>query len=362
MSLRRSKMSAMWVLALAVLLGQNVSSLAAERTFQLGGQSMVLEDVSDQAPVYFRSMRLNRVLNVWNVEATVTNLGGAALNGPLVLLVESFTNTSGLLVADGSADGKTFLDLSAQLGNGALSQGEGSVARTLTLGRSGTGAPSVVAKVFARLAQPVAGLQIVRTLDNAGLPLPSVTVDSPGAPGGAAQTDDAFGLATLTQTNQTRALRFSVAGYLPVWRAANVSTGAVGIIPNPRLTRRDVNPASFTPIGGGELTRGNPAVQVKFTPGAFSQDTAAVLTPLTAQTLPLFLPQGWSPLAAFWLELSAEPALVGNGTLTPSGPIPPSETAAFVRLNTNTPAWEVLQLVNGNGTNTVNVSLPGSGA
>ena len=36
-------------------------------------------------------------------------------------------------------------------------------------------------------------------------------------------------------------------------------------------------------------------------PGPFGQDTEAVLTPTDAQTLPGLLPQGWSPLSAFWL-------------------------------------------------------------
>jgi hypothetical protein len=48
--------------------------------------------------------------------------------------------------------------------------------------------------------------------------------------------------------------------------------------------------------------------------------------------------------------------------MTPSGPIPASETAAFVKLNTNSLTWEVLQLVAGNGSNAVNVALTGSGA
>ncbi len=352
--------------ALAILMAISATESSAQpagKVFTLGGATLSLEEATTDLGVYYSSMRYNRAANVWNVEVSLTNRSPRTWLGPVVLLVDSFSGTSGPLQPDGADEvAKPFYELSSLVLDGELVPQETSLRRTLSLAFQTNAAPQLTAKVFARAPQSLAGLQVVRTLDDAGLPLPSVNVDGPGASSGTVQTDGDFGLATLTQTNQTRALRFSAAGYLPVWRVANVSTGAVSIIPNPRLARRDANSASLTPIGGGELTRGHPAVQVKFTPGAFSQNTPAVLTPLTGQTLPLFLPQGWSPLSAFWLELSAEPAMVGNGTLTPSGPIPPSETAAFVKLNTNALTWEVLQLVAGNGSNAVNVVLPGSGA
>jgi hypothetical protein len=116
-----------------------------------------------------------------------------------------------------------------------------------------------------------------------------------------------------------------------VWRIVGATTNGVGIIPSPRLTRRETNLTTFTPIAGGALTRGTPPIEVKFTPGSFSADTTAQLTPLTPQTLPLLLPQGWSPLGAFWLELDREPALPGSAGVT-RGPIAITESAAWVKL------------------------------
>ncbi|MEO8428056.1 MAG: hypothetical protein ABI651_13175, partial [Verrucomicrobiota bacterium] len=283
---------------------------AAQRDFVLAGVKITLNDVSDQADVFFQSMRLNRSLNVWNVDVSVLNKSGQPLEGPLVLLVDSFTGTTGAQSPDGLADNqpaKAFFDFTRTLTNGKLLPGERSTKRPLVLGFQAGGSPKLTVKVFARAALSETGLNLVRTLNAFGQPLPSVLVEdvSSGARlTGAIQTDEAFGLATLTQTNPIAAIRFSEDGFLPVWRIIGATSNGVGVIPSPRLTRRDNNIATFKPIAGGALTRGNPPIEVKFTPGSFSADTAAQLTPLTSQTLPLLLPQGWSPLGAFWLELA----------------------------------------------------------
>ncbi len=346
---------------LAILCGCSASSLlAAENTFSLNGTTLTLTEATADVGVFFTSMRFNRAANVWNVEASLTNRSLRAWQGPLVMVVESFSGTSGLLQPDGvDANAKAFVDLSGQVADGDLASGEISGKRTLTLGFQAGAAPQLNVKIFARAPQSVAGLSLVRTLDEAGLPLPSVTVEGAVNP---VQTDGDFGLATVFQTNAAGALRFSAPGFLPVWRFANATSNSVGIVPHPRLIRRGTNTTTLTPIAGGRLLQVVPSMEISFTPGAFSQDTTAHLTPLTGQTLPLFLPLGWSPLAAFWLELSTEPALPGTASVTPAGPIPAGETAALVRLNPSTPAWEVLQLINGSGSDAVTVALPGSGA
>ena len=346
---------------LAVLWGISVNPLlATEKTFSLNGATLTLEEATSDVGVVFTALRFNRAARVWNVEASLTNRSAQPWQGPFVVLVESFPGTSGVLQPDGQdTNSQAFFDLSGKVTSSELSARETSLPRTLTLGFQAGAAPQLNVRIFARRSPLFAGLSLVRTLDDAGLPLPAVTVD--GADAGA-QTDDTFGLATLTPTNATRALRFSAPAFLPVWRIATVSSNGVSIIPHPRLTRRGTNAVTLTPIAGGRVRRGTPPVEVDFTPGAFSQDTTARLTPLTGQTLPLFLPPGWSPLAAFWLELSSEPALPGSASLTPSGPIFTGETVALVRLNTNSPAWEVLQLLRGNGTNAVTVAVPGGGA
>jgi hypothetical protein len=181
------------------------------------------------------------------------------MNGPVVLLVDSFTGTTGAQSPDGRNDdqpAKAFFDFTGTLTNGKLLPSEQSTKRTLTLGVQAGGSPKLTVKVFARPALSVAGLSIVRTLNAFGQPLPSVLVENVSAGAalaGAIRTDEAFGLATLTQTNAVAMLRFSEDGFLPVWRIVGANGNGVGIIPSPRLTRRDTNITVFTPIAGGAV-------------------------------------------------------------------------------------------------------------
>src|SRR5204863_2493204 len=70
----------------------------------------------------------------------------------------------------------------------------------------------------------------------------------------------------------------------------------------------------------------------------------------------------WSPLQVFWLELSGPISAPAAASLKPSGPIGSGETAAFARLNENTLQWEAAQLLPGNGTNALTVSINGAGS
>jgi hypothetical protein len=49
------------------------TSHCQERTFLLQGVSVQLEDATERVAVFFRSMRLNRALDAWNVEVTLSN-------------------------------------------------------------------------------------------------------------------------------------------------------------------------------------------------------------------------------------------------------------------------------------------------
>ena len=88
----------------------------------------------------------------------------------------------------------------------------------------------------------------------------------------------------------------------------------------------------------------------------------ATLTPLTAQSLPALLPYGWSPLQAFWLEVSGNISGQPTAMLSPWGGLNPGESAALVEWNTNALRWEVRQIISGSGANPVTVILPGAGA
>jgi RHS repeat-associated protein len=338
---------------------------AAEKAFTLSGANLTLEEVSNDIEVRYRSMRLNRAQNVWNVEAVLTNKSSRVVQGPFVLSVEGFTGTTGPLQPDGLDNGtpaKAFFDFSAGVADGALSPGRLTLERTLTLG-VGVGAPSLVTKVFASPNRASVALGLVRSLNDAGEPLASVQIEESGPVGQTNLfTDPVFGVATVGQGAGSHTWKFGTSGYLPVWRQQNLTTNGVAIIASPRLTRRGTNVATITLLDGGQVRDPRGSVQISFPPGAVTQNTTATLTPVTGQTLPALLPLGWSPLQAFWLELTGPVSTPATALLRPSGQIGTSETVALVRLNENTAQWEAVQSLAGNGTNAVSMVLNSGGA
>src|SRR6266480_1028731 len=318
-------------LSLVPLCGQLI---AAEKAFTLGGAVLTLEDVSADVEVRYRSMRLNRAQNVWNVEALLTNRSSRVIQGPFVLLVDSFTGTSGPQQPDGtddSAPAKAFYDFKASVADGTLSPGEVTAERALTLG-VGTGAPGLVTKIFAAPNRSGLTLGLVRSLNEVGQPLAGVQVEEAGPVGPTNLiTDPVFGVATGGQGSGIHTWKFSAPGYLPVWRQQNLSTGEVAILASPRLTRRGISAATITLLDGAQVRDFSGAVQINFAAGAVTQNTTVTLTPLTGQTLPVLLPLGWSPLQVFWLELSGPISAPAAASLKPSGPIGSGETAAFAR-------------------------------
>jgi len=192
----------------------------AEQTFLLNDVSVTLVEVTPDASVYFTSMRLNRALNVWNVEVTISNRSSATLSGPVVLLVDSFSGTSGPQGTDGAADGvKGFYDVSAQISGRGLVPSQKSSPRTLTFGRSGNASPVLTTKVFAGKPPTPTPLGLTRTLNDAGQPLPSVALQVSGPTGvGNNISDRDSGVSSFGQSAGVHTVKFSREGYLPVWR------------------------------------------------------------------------------------------------------------------------------------------------
>ncbi|PYI86833.1 MAG: hypothetical protein DME26_08245, partial [Verrucomicrobia bacterium] len=296
---------------------------------------------------------------------TVENKSTRTLRGPFVLVVDSFTGTSGPQFTDGNAGApspKPFYDLSAAVLDAELAPGERSLPRMLTLG-VGVGTPSLATKVFTQPQRLPKALALVRSLDEAGQPLTDVRVDESGPLGSKTNfTDSVFGVATVGQAEGNHAWKFSKTNYLPVWRQQVLNASNVTVIPGARLTRRATNSVIVTPIAGALASVRGGSIQANFTPGTFSQAASITFTPLTAQTLPALLPAGWSPLQSFWLEMSVEPLKPVGLNLRPSGPISTIETAALARWNETALHWETTQIVPGNGTNGLSVSVSSSGA
>ncbi|MBN9690461.1 MAG: Ig-like domain-containing protein [Verrucomicrobia bacterium] len=354
-----------WLGLLLVLLGAE-GVQAADKTFQLKGSDLTLTDVTADVAVYYRSMRFNRALNVWNVEVALTNTAARTIQGPLILLVEDYRGTTGLRFFDGEDDSvpaKSFVDLSAEAGDGVLQSGEGTMPRTLTLGSSGSDPPALVTKVYAARRAVVPALGLTRTLDEAGRPLPQVAVTVSGPAGSVEQTSDsASGVLAFGQGEGENRLRFAADGFLPVWRRQELTSNQLALAPNPQLPRRSAQTFAVTPLGGTTLSNAAGTISLELGAGVVSQGATVVLTPLTGQTLPAFLPLGWSPLSAFWLESSEPLSGVLTGSLRPAGPIRTSETAALVKWNEAGWRWEVVQVRPGQGTNALPVEVPGVGA
>jgi RHS repeat-associated protein len=343
------------------LLGLSPPARGAEQVVVLNGVSMTLQDVTSESAVYYTSMRLNRALNIWNVEATVSNKSVQTFTAPLVLVVDSAPGTSGLLQPGGFAGVSPVVDLSRKLTQNTLLPGQISAPQTLSFGVS-TGTPSLATRVFAlpALATNLA-VGFVRTLDQAGQPLGSVAVEETGPAGQQTnQTDAAYGAATLGEGPGQYTWKFGAPGFLPVWRRQTLDTNGVALIVYPRLTSRSTNAVAVTPLEGVVIS--NATVAIAFASGSVNSNQTATLTPLTQQTLPALLPPGWSPLQAFWLEMPGPASSPPNATLQLWGPLNQGETGALVVWNSQAFEWDVLQLVTSLGGSVISTTLPGAGA
>lgn len=355
---RRNLTKGIWgCLLLMIAFAANVGA----RSFTFNGTTLDLQEVTTQVDVYFTSMRLNRAVNQWNVDVSISNKVGQAISGPIVLLVDSFTGTTGPLGADGTSSNAAYFDFSSQLLQGALPSGGKSGLRTIALGFTQGGSPKLVTRIFAAAPLGSRALGFTRSLNEAGQPLPSVAIQETGPDGGTTNvTEGELGVVTIGNTPGNYVWKFSLDGYLPAWRIATLQSNSVLVIPYPRLTPRSPLAFAASPLAGGAATNGG--VQVLLAGGAVSQSAVVQLTLLDGQSLPLLLPQGWSPLQAFWLESNPEPVLPLSASLAPWGTIKASETAALVKFDSGTLTWRVVQLIAGNDTNALNVQIIGTGA
>ena len=335
------------------------------KEFVVSGTTHELRDVTDQTEVFFRSMRLNRALNVWNVEVTVANLGDESLPAPIVVLVDSHAGNSAPLEPDGLDDsqpGKPFYDMTGYVSGSSLQANRASTARTISIAFSNV-SPDLDVRVFAGQARPPVTLAVARSLDGLGQPLTDVDLTIDGPVGRELRkTDSVYGVASVGQDEGEHLMLFEKEGFLPVWRSVVLSESEVSVVASPRLTKRSQTAWAVNAMGGQTITNKNGSIEVVLRPQSVSQSSEIFLTPLDGQSLPSLLPRGWSPLQAFWIETSGEPFGVVDARLTPWGSIESSEQAALVKWNTTSLLWETVRLANGAGVAAVAVPLDGEGA
>ena len=135
-----------------------------------------LREVTRDVDVYFTSMRLNRALNQWNVEVTLSNRTAQPLNGLLVLVVIVSPHFRPA-AADGSSAGQSFYDLGAQSAGGRLPAGGQTVLRARWLWGLSPAVHPKSFRGFLLITRRAPALGFVRSLDSLGQPLPGVSVE-----------------------------------------------------------------------------------------------------------------------------------------------------------------------------------------
>jgi PKD repeat protein/pimeloyl-ACP methyl ester carboxylesterase len=213
------------------------------------------------------------------------------------------------------------------------------VTLTVNDGRGGV----VVRDVTVLVAPPGAfALAHTRIVDGTGHPLGSVQVTETGPLGSREFAAGDEGFVSLGLTAGNYGWTFSAPGHRPVHRQAALTDGAIKLLPSPWLAREG-GPAEVSVLETTTLTAGNSAVRLTFPAGAFTQPGAARLTPLGPQTLPFPLPFGWSPLAAFHLDLPETPTLPAAARLKLAELIAADEILTLVRFDETARVWRVIK-------------------
>jgi RHS repeat-associated protein len=181
-------------------------------------------------------------------------------------------------------------------------------------------------------------LGVTRTLDGDGQPLGEVAIEELG-PAGPVQrsSEPVSGIATLAEQAGSFSWRFTKGGHLPVWRRGALASGQVLFVPSPWLPARSEDAVTLTALNGGEV--GGEDARVRFAAGALPAASQATLTAIGPQSLPGLLPAGWSPLAAFWLELGIEPRAAGEAELRLADRLAPGERVFLARFDPLTLEW-----------------------
>ena len=213
------------------------------------------------------------------------------------------------------------------------------VTLTVNDGRGGV----VVREVTVLVAPPGNfALAHTRVVDGTGHPLAGAQVTENGPLGSREFAAGDEGFVSLGLTAGNYGWTFSAPGHRPVHRQASLLDGGIRLLPSPWLAREG-GPAEVSVLEPTTLIAGNNAVRLIFPAGAFTQPGAARLTPLGPQTLPFPLPFGWSPLAAFHLDLPEIPTLPGAARLRLAELVAVGEILTLVRFDETARVWRVIK-------------------
>lgn len=224
------------------------------------------------------------------------------------------------------------------------------------------------ASAFRETQVPIAppgafALARTRTLDDNGHPLGSVTISQTGPDGTRTfQSDEVSGFSSLGGAPGDHTWSFASAGHLTSFRKATLSQGQVKVVSFPWLAALSINRTTLSLLNPTQVKSPAERVTLTMPTGAFEQVESVAITDLHGQSLPLPLPFGWSPLAAFHLDMPGESAADVAASVELLQAVTPAQTVVLARLDTASAIWKAESLLTGPGSDTVTAVLrkPGS--
>lgn len=192
--------------------------------------------------------------------------------------------------------------------------------------------------------------------DVTGLPLPGGSVTL--VQGGTGQTAaGGWGAWSLAVPSRQVAVRLSSGGHTDAYRQATLSTGAIGMALDARLTPLSGEQKTLGAAGGPAVFAGG-LYTLAAPGGALPDGTQVRVTALSAQGLPFPLPPGFSPLAAYRVDVSAPPS--ASLTLVVPAPAGAAGTVPAALFDPTQLAWIGTQPATIAATATLAVDQPGT--
>jgi hypothetical protein len=237
-------------LLLGLLLLAGGSLRAEVKSFPLAGGNVLLERADVTAGVFFRAFRPNRATGRWDVDLVVTNGSTKPLKLPLVLRFDTAERVApGILGTVVDADGKLFLDLTAQAGGSELAPGASLPGFTISLG-DGQTRPALQAALFSGTELIPPSLALVRTIDflKNGLPEEGVVATEIGPAIPRSFTSARGGWLTLEASAGVRAWSFRhFESGLAVRTVSELLPGKVMELPSVRPIPREFGTVMILP-------------------------------------------------------------------------------------------------------------------
>jgi RHS repeat-associated protein len=129
--------------------------------------------------------------------------------------------------------------------------------------------------------------------------------------------------------------------YVPVYRQADLAEEEITWVPSVRMTPLVLSATIATSGGTIEL----PGLELVFPIGSFTAPSPVYVAILDGQSLPAFLPRGWSPAAAFWMEVGGALSEDVGARFTLPAALPENAVLVLAGFHRVTHQWTVVSQV-----------------